>query len=88
MGERHTCARRFEVLILTGEHEGLGLRGHGCDLDAKGRGDAFVSIGIGRKFRTAQMVTVEEVTLLPAAGSLQPVTSKAPAPLGRSRAVW
>ena len=37
------------------------MGGHGCDLNAKGRGDAFipddVTIGIGREFRTAQMIT-------------------------------
>lgn len=58
------CQLRLKVLILTREHEGLRLRGKGCDLHAKGRGDAFVpddlSIGVGRKFRTAQMIAMQE----------------------------
>ena len=39
------------------------MRGHGCDLNAEGCGDAFipyhVTIGIGREFRPSQMITMQ-----------------------------
>ena len=54
----------FPNLGTDREHQGLGLCRHGRDLNTKGCGDAFipydVSIGIGCKFRAAQMVTMQE----------------------------
>ena len=49
---------------MTGEHEGLGLGGHGCDLDAKGRGNTLIpdhiAFTIRGEFRASQMITVQE----------------------------